>query len=96
MKYIFFLLIMTSLLNASVLDMDSFEADFNQVITDDKGKELSYKGHVIALKPQYALWTYKQPIEKNVFITPDSVTVVEPDIEQAVIRKITSILIFFK
>ena len=80
---------------SSPLDMNSFEADFNQVITDDKGKELSYSGHIIALKPQYALWSYKNPIEKNVYITPDYVTVVEPEIEQAIIRKIVSDFDFF-
>lgn len=95
MKQIFFLLIITSLLNSSMLDMNSFEADFNQVITDDKGKELSYSGHIVASKPQYALWSYKNPVEKKVYITPHSVTVVEPDIEQAIIRKIASDFDFF-
>lgn len=95
MKQIFFLLIITSILSSSTLDMNSFEADFNQVITDDKGKELSYSGHIVALKPQYALWSYKNPVEKKVYITPYSVTVVEPAIEQAIIRKITSDFDFF-
>jgi len=96
MKQIFYLLIISSLLSSSVLNMDSFEADFNQIIIDEKGKKLSYSGYVVALKPQYALWSYKKPVIKNVYMTPNSVTVVEPDIEQAVIRKISSDLDFFK
>ena len=80
---------------SSVLDMDSFEADFNQTITDDKGKKLSYNGHIVASKPQYALWSYKSPVQKNVYITPRYVTVVEPEIEQAIIRNIASDFDFF-
>lgn len=81
---------------SSVLDINSFEADFNQIITDDKGKELSYSGHIVASKPQYALWSYKEPVEKNVYITPRQVTVVEPEIEQVIIRRISSDFDFFK
>ena len=95
MKYIIVLQLMFVFAISSVLDMDSFEADFNQTITDDKGQELSYSGHIIASKPQYALWSYKSPIQKNVYITPRSVTVVEPEIEQAIIRNIASDFDFF-
>ena len=96
MKYIIILLTTFTLATSSVLNMNSFEADFNQIITDDKGKELSYSGHIVASKPQFALWTYKKPVEKNVYITPHQVTVVEPEIEQAIIREISSNFDFFK
>ena len=86
---------MFTLATSSVLNISSFEADFNQVITDDKGKELSYSGHIVASKPQYALWAYKEPVKKNVYITSRYVTVVEPEIEQAIIRKIASDFDFF-
>lgn len=95
MKQLFLLFTLTSLLLSSALDMDSFEADFNQVITDDKGKKLSYSGSIVASKPQYALWSYKNPIEKDVYITADRVTVIEPNIEQAIIRRIASDFDFF-
>ena len=95
MKLIIALQIMFTMAISSVLDMSSFEADFNQIITDDKGKELSYSGHIVASKPQYALWSYKKPVVKSVYITPYYVTVVEPEIEQAIIRKIASNFDFF-
>lgn len=95
MKQILFLIMIFNLANSSVLDMSSFEADFKQIITDDRGKELSYSGHIVASKPQYALWKYKEPVEKSVYITPHYVTVVEPEIEQAIIRKIASSFNFF-
>jgi len=86
---------MFALAISSVLEMSSFEADFNQIITDDKGKELSYSGHIVASKPQYALWSYKEPVKKSVYITSRYVTVVEPEIEQAIIRQIASDFDFF-
>ena len=95
MKFIITLQIMFTMAISSVLEMSSFEADFNQTITDDKGKELSYNGHIVASKPQYALWSYKEPVEKSVYITSQQVTVIEPEIEQAIIRKITSDFDFF-
>ena len=95
MKYIIALQIMFTMAISSVLEINSFEADFNQIITDDKGKELSYSGHIVASKPQYALWSYKEPVEKKVYITPRYVTVIEPEIEQAIVRKIASDFDFF-
>ena len=75
MKYIIILQIIFTMAISSALDINSFEADFNQVITDDKGKKLSYSGHIVASKPQYALWSYKEPVKKDVYITPRYVTV---------------------
>ncbi len=96
MKHIILLLMIFNLASSSVLDITSFKADFNQVITDDKGKELSYSGYIQASTPQYALWEYKKPIEKSVYMTPRQVTVVEPEIEQVIIRRISSEFDFFK
>ena len=95
MKYIIILQIVLTMGFSSVLEINSFEADFNQIITDDKGKELSYSGHIVASKPQYALWDYKEPVKKSVYITPRYVTVVEPEIEQAIVRRIASDFDFF-
>ena len=33
----------------------------------DKGKELGYNGHIVASKPQYALWSYKEPVKRKVY-----------------------------
>lgn len=95
MKYMIILQMLFTMAISSVLDINSFEADFKQIITDGKGKELSYSGHIVASKPQYALWSYKEPVKKNVYITPRYVTVVEPEIEQAIVRKIASNFDFF-
>lgn len=96
MKYILISLLFATQIMASIDKIESFEADFVQNIKDEKGKVLSYKGHVIAHKPQFAKWQYKYPVEKNIFISPFSITIVEPEIEQVIQRKIESNFNFFK
>jgi len=88
--------ILTSILSASIDTVTSFEADFIQNITDEKGKVLSYSGHVYASKPQFAKWNYLTPVQKGIFISPFNITIVEPEIEQVIIRKIESNFNFFQ
>lgn len=76
--------------------MKTFEADFTQDVTNDKGNVLSYKGHVIASKPQYALWKYNAPNNKQIYINSNKATIVEPEIEQAIIKEINGDFDFFK
>lgn len=95
MKHLFILLLSFSLGFASLDKIDSFEAEFIQSVTDDKNKILTYEGHISASKPQNALWSYKEPIQKDVFINSHQITIVEPEIEQVIIRNIDSTLDFF-
>ncbi|MBE0514698.1 LolA-like outer membrane lipoprotein chaperone [Sulfurimonas sp.] len=81
---------------ASLQELTSFEADFSQSITDEKEKVLTYHGRIVALKPQNARWSYIEPIKKDVFINDFQVTIVEPEIEQVIIKRIESNFDFFK
>jgi len=90
MRHIFITILLLTTLLASVDDINSFEADFIQTITDDKNKVLTYKGNIIAKRPQSALWRYQEPIKKYVYINKYNVTIVEPDLEQVMIKKIES------
>jgi len=96
MKYIILLIFFYTLGFASIKEINSFEANFTQSITDDKNKTLIYSGHVIASKPQNALWNYTKPIQKNIYISEFSVTIIEPEIEQVIIRRISSNFDIFK
>ena len=80
---------------ADLTNFSSFEADFVQTITDEKGEVLSYSGSLKALKPQFALWNYETPVEKRVYIQDKSITVVEPELEQVIIRRISNDFDFF-
>ena len=80
---------------ASLGDIVSFQADFTQSVTDDKKKVLTYSGSVLASKPQNALWRYSKPVNKDVYINSRRVTIIEPEIEQVIIKRIESNFDFF-
>ncbi len=96
MKYKIVFLLLSTQIFASISNITTFEADFTQVVIDDKKKELRYNGHLLASKPQNAKWTYTTPIEKTIYINRFQATVVEPEIEQVIERKISSNFDFFK
>jgi len=95
LKYILLLFILKSLVSANDLNISSFEADFLQVVTNEKNNKLEYSGHINALKPQYALWKYMKPSKKSIFIHENQVTILEPEIEQAIVKKINGDFDFF-
>jgi len=95
MKEKFLLLFLATASFANINNLNSFEADFKQNIVDDKNKTITYYGHVKASKPQYALWTYVKPIEKKVYILDNQAIIVEPELEQAIIKKIGNNFDFF-
>ena len=96
MKKIFALPLLLPPLLFSLELGDTFESNFTQTITDDKKKVITYKGDVIASKPQNALWSYKTPIIKDVYINQNTITIVEPEIEQAIIKKMSSDINLFE
>ncbi len=67
---------------------DTMRADFVQTITDDRNSTITYRGDMLAKRPNMAMWHYKEPIEKSVYVTARNVTVVEPELEQVIIKKI--------
>lgn len=96
MKYLFLTILTSMQLFASLENITSFEADFTQSITDDKNKTLNYSGDIIALKPQNAKWSYIKPVKKTVYINDFEVTIVEPEIEQVIVKTLESNFDFFK
>lgn len=96
MKAIFLLLLLFGISFASLVDIKSFDANFTQSVSDEKGKQLLYTGHIRALSPKYALWEYKTPVEKNIYVRPMRITIIEPEIEQAIVRKLSIDFDFFK
>ena len=90
MKLLLALTFFTGALLADLSYLHSFEAAFIQTITDEEGQKLSYSGTLTAKEPQFALWIYKKPVNKTVYIQKGRVTMVEPEIEQVIIRDIRS------
>ncbi|WP_428737881.1 LolA-like outer membrane lipoprotein chaperone [Sulfurimonas sp.] len=95
MKHFFLTLLFGSILFANIIDLNNFQADFEQSITDEKNKKITYFGTIQASKPSYALWKYTQPIDKTVYVLKNKVIMVEPELEQAIIKTIDSNFDFF-
>jgi outer membrane lipoprotein carrier protein len=96
MKEKMLLLFLATATFANIETMNSFEADFKQKIVDDQNKTIIYSGHIKAKKPQYALWNYTKPIQKSVYIVDHRAIIIEPELEQVIIKKIGNNFDFFK
>ncbi|MDQ7045388.1 MAG: LolA-like outer membrane lipoprotein chaperone [Sulfurimonas sp.] len=95
MKLFIATLLCSTLSYASLDTINSFKADFTQSVTDDKNATLQYSGNLSAQKPQNAVWHYLLPIQKDVYIDRFRVSIVEPEIEQVIIRRIQTKFDFF-
>ncbi len=88
MKIFALILFTFKLIFAFPFELESIRSNFKQTITDDHNKTLTYTGNLRAKKPALAHWHYATPIEKEIYIDNANVTIVEPDLEQAIIRDI--------
>ncbi len=91
MKKTFFALVLfasTHLFGGILLNLTSFKADFTQQINDKENKIVTYEGKIYAKKTFLAFWHYTKPVQKDIYIDKISVVVVEPELEQVIIRKI--------
>lgn len=75
-------------LHALTLDIKSFSTDFIQTITDEHNKTITYTGTLDALEPNFALWHYISPVQKSIYINKNRVIIIEPELEQAIIKQI--------
>ncbi|MEA2050903.1 MAG: LolA-like outer membrane lipoprotein chaperone [Campylobacterota bacterium] len=69
-------------------DIKTFQASFKQYITNSSSKVITYNGDIYIKQPSLIFWQYNNPIEKNVYITNQNVTIIEPDLEQAIISNL--------
>lgn len=88
MRIIFITLLVFSSLFGISEKTNTMKANFIQTITDDKNITITYEGSMLAKRPNMALWHYIKPIEKTVYITAHDVTIVEPELEQAIVKRL--------
>jgi len=62
--------------------LDSFQANFEQTITNSKNKVIKYKGKVFFSDNVLFKWSYKSPTQKEVCTNGREVLVVDHDLEQ--------------
>ncbi len=96
MKTLLLLTLLTSLLFSRTEMIHSFSADFNQSIRDEHNKTITYLGQMQSKRPNFARWEYKTPVTKTLYVYENRITIIEPDLEQAVIQNIDKNIDIFK
>lgn len=81
---IFTIFLSFSIANDDIKNINSFKAEFTQIITSATNDKIDYKGEVFIKNDGKILWKYKTPITKNVYVLNDYAIVDEPELEQAI------------
>ena len=84
MKLLILLFALSTLLTADINLPQTFQTDFHQTITNEKGKVISYDGSVLFKNQIRSLfkWNYTSPTQKEVCTDGTSLIVVDHDLEQ--------------
>ena len=88
MKLLLLFIVFISELFSFFENVKTFEANFSQIIRSDEEK-IVYSGKLYIQKPDSIVWIYEKPIEKYIYIRDRSVFIVEPDLEQVIIKNIS-------
>jgi len=94
--------ILSALLSLSAFafgeNIQTFEADFEQNITDETGKVLTYKGKMHTKRPSFVLWNYTYPerAAKKLYMNKVRAVLVQPLLEQATVSQLNNDMNFFE
>lgn len=91
---IFFTLI--NLIGNDIKDIQTYKANFKQIITNQSNKDIVYNGEIFLKNPNLILWVYNEPIIKYVYINNKTVSIIEPELEQAIITNLSQEIDIFK
>jgi outer membrane lipoprotein carrier protein len=73
---------------AGVFDFETISSEFKQTITNEENSKIIYKGNFYATNKAKALWVYTSPIDKKIYFSQKKVTIIEPELEQAIITNL--------
>jgi outer membrane lipoprotein carrier protein len=96
MRFLLFTLVLLTPLFAFDGTLKSFHAAFEQEIVDENNKSIVYRGTLWAQRPDSALWQYREPVEKSIFVRGGEVVVIEPELEQAIVRRLNEDIDFLE
>lgn len=82
MRLLSLLLLLSSMLFASIGLPENFRANFEQKITNTKGKVIKYEGKVLFSDKKIFKWLYVSPTKKEVCTDGIELLVVDHDLEQ--------------
>ncbi|BCD60451.1 MULTISPECIES: LolA-like outer membrane lipoprotein chaperone [unclassified Nitratiruptor] len=74
------------------IKIESLQSHFIQQITNDQNKTITYEGEVVYKAPNHIYWKYESPIQKKIYINGKKAVIIEPEIEQAVIKRLGNTL----
>ncbi|WP_407934410.1 LolA-like outer membrane lipoprotein chaperone, partial [Helicobacter typhlonius] len=63
-------------------NIQSMEADFEQLIENEGGIDMFYKGKIFGKSPNKAKWEYQMPLKKEIYMNNGEVMIYEPALEQ--------------
>jgi outer membrane lipoprotein carrier protein len=85
MKKNIFLLLFSLPLFGDLSNIETFQANFEQVVTSD-GDTIFYEGILKVKQPNFVLWQYEKPVQKSLYLNGKKIYLLEPELEQVVIR----------
>lgn len=77
-------------------NLNTFSAHFVQTVVDDKNTTIEYSGDIKAKRPNMAMWNYVKPIKKEIYINNEDLVIIEPEIEQVILKKVGNTIAFFE
>lgn len=89
-KFISILAIFCAVLFSGELEFNTLQSDFTQSVKS-QSKTISYHGYFVADSKKAAFWNYEKPIKKLVYFSYENIVLIEPDLEQAFITKISDV-----
>jgi outer membrane lipoprotein carrier protein len=77
-------------------NLNTFSAHFVQTVENEKKSVIKYTGEIKAKRPNMAMWNYIAPVKKEIYIKDEDLVVIEPEIEQAILKKVGNTIAFFE
>ncbi|MDD2357011.1 MAG: LolA-like outer membrane lipoprotein chaperone [Thiovulaceae bacterium] len=77
-------------------NLNTFSAHFVQTVVDDKKTTIKYNGDIKAKRPNMAMWNYTNPVKKEIYINSSDLVIIEPEIEQVILKKVGNTIAFFE
>ncbi len=91
MRIILLVLAIISFTHAYFNNLSTFQADFKQILKNDRNDTITYTGKLYADKNEKALWIYKTPVFKKIYYKNKQVVIIEPELEQVIISKLNKV-----
>ncbi|BFU78752.1 LolA-like outer membrane lipoprotein chaperone [Arcobacter sp. 15-2] len=86
-KFFLFFIITLPLYANNFQNIKTLETDFIQTIQNPSGTKVYYEGKLYIKEPNLIKWEYKKPFQKYVYIKKYTITIIEPELEQAIMTK---------